>query len=182
MTNPFGWMTQEVAMDDNHCNLIYSLIACHKPTRVLEFGFGYGASANAAYKALLYNQISFYYAIVDNWEENGNKPSDKVDTFPLAHFIRADESEFVASCQDQYDFVIADADHDRTQDNWLRIYEHLLSPGGIACLHDVYNSSFWRLREIVHNCEERNLRHVVFFQSSRNDERCHRGLLVVFKP
>lgn len=175
-------MTKEVAIDDNHCSLIYSLIICQKPSRVLEFGFGFGASAGAVRQALEYNQIPFQYTIVDNWQENGGVMSDRALAMPNTAFVQADESKFVANCQEQYDFIICDADHDRTQDNWLGIYENLLYPGGIVILHDVYNSSFPRLREMVQDCMERGLRHVVFNQSSRNDERCHRGLLVVFKP
>lgn len=182
MTNPFGWMTEEVAIDTNHCNLIYSLIACQKPQRVLEFGFGFGASAYAVSKALEFNQLAFTYTIVESWQENNHVKSEKADAFPLALFVQTDESEFVRTCNSQFDFIICDADHDRTQDNWPRIYDDLLAPGGIVIAHDVYNSSFPKLRNMVTECWKKGLRHVVFNQSSRNDERCHRGLLVVFKP
>jgi hypothetical protein len=46
--------------------------------------------------------------------------------------------------------------------------------------HDVLSEGY-QLYDIVINCQNRKIRHVVFSKSSRDDERCERGLLVIFK-
>ena len=172
------------AIDDCHAALIASLVACAKPQRVLELGFGPGQSCRAILKALQYNGSSFEYDLVDNWIDFGGALPDvtKSDEFKVIRFISSTEREFVYGCLDKYDFIFSDADHHNTQCWFQRVYEEMLNPGGILLYHDVTTADFPNLYELVQDCRDLGLSYRVFNKNSREGERCDRGLLAIFKP
>jgi len=95
----------------------------------------------------------------------------------------SDEKEFVHSTGDKFDFIMSDADHNHTNEWFDYVYENLLLPGGIIIYHDInlFEDSFVNLRQIYARCLAKNYRHHLFNQNSLPGERCHRGLLVIFK-
>jgi len=106
----------------------------------------------------------------------GEKYTSKIN------IVTSDEKEFVFSCKQQFDLIMSDADHMRT-DQWFEyVYDALLADDGILCYHDVtLTSMFPNLINIVHKCQELNLRHKVFNKDSLSTEMCFRGFLVIFK-
>jgi len=177
-----------VKIDANHAEFVRSLVTCAKPHRVLELGFGAGESTRAILSGLRYNMQAFDYTVVDNWfdfqgiiPEATNSPE-----YAEIRFITSAEHEFVdmflQGGMQRYDFIFSDADHCNTQLWFHQVYEHMLAPGGILLYHDVTNTeSFPNLMQIYEAVVRNNYRHLLFNRNSRQDERCDRGLLAIFK-
>jgi hypothetical protein len=91
------------------------------------------------------------------------------------------EMDFVAGCQNKYDFILADADHHRSNRWFDRVYNHLLSGNGILIYHDVTNRDCPNLHNIYVACVEFKIPHMLFNKNSHLSERCDRGLLVISK-
>lgn len=174
-----------VKIDQAHALLLTGLVVSVKPKSVLEFGFGGERSTLAILQGLQYNSTSYSYTLVDNWVDWNyvpptqvlNKYSDKL------RVVSSNEKDYVYSCKESYDFVMSDGDHHQT-DQWFEyVYENLLNEGGVLVYHDVNfaEEQFVNLRKIYETCKTKNLRYALFNKSSLPHERCHRGLLVVFK-
>jgi len=97
--------------------------------------------------------------------------------------VTSDEKEFIFSTKNTYDFIFSDADHYRTEQWFEYVYDNLLEKDGILIYHDInfFENCLLNLREIYYICEKRNLKFKLFNKNSLPDERCHRGLLVIFK-
>jgi len=175
-------MNYEAAIDEVHRKLIKALVMCHKPARILEFGYGMGAVTSAIIDAVAFNEMTADYTIVDNWVDFGGKmPWTAKLVLNKVKFCEEDESNFVRSTKETYDFIVCDADHQKTHENWKLIFVNLLAEGGIVVFHDVCNDAFPNLRMIVGECMAAGCRYVLFNKNSKPDERCERGLLVIFK-
>lgn len=170
----------EVAIDANHINLIASLVVCSKPKSILELGIGSGSTTSALMEAIAYNRNDAKLTCVDNFNDWDGFPPSGVFDIPVELIVKS-ERDFIAGCTEKYSFIVSDADHDRSHE-WAVKTLALLDDGGIAVFHDVCNPSYSNLASIVGIVEWAKLPHIVFNQSSRDDERCDRGLLVVFKP
>jgi predicted O-methyltransferase YrrM len=174
-----------VSMDAAHAMLLAGLVAAQKPRRVLEMGFGAGTSFRSILQAADVFKLDAEFTIVDNWfDHSGVRP---VGTFAppynRALIVTQAEGEFVASCTDQYDFIVSDADHHHSHLWFDEVYDRMLAPGGILVNHDVCNlAMFPNLARNVARCQERGLMHMVFDRNSLPHERCDRGLLVIWKP
>ncbi len=168
-----------VPMDDNHIALIKSLVTCSKPMAILELGIGSGAVTSALLEAMAYNRNGVTLTCVDNFTDWGGDAPDGMKDLPVNLVVQS-EREFVASCRDRFDFIVSDADHDRSNE-WIAGTLALLSEGGIAVFHDVSNPDYPNLLSIIQHVKSNGMSHVVFNKSSIPDERCHRGILVVFK-
>ncbi|SRR5258708_2257494 len=165
-----------IAIDDAHCDLIYGLVRAFKPHSVLEFGYGTGKSALAIHRACTANDQPFRQVIVDNWVDwGGSPPSDLLRNFVTT----ADEEDFVRTTDQKFDFILCDADHQKTDKYWRRIYFHLLNRSGIVLFHDVTNPDYPNLQAIVD--ESVQLNQALFNMNSQPNERCDRGLLALFK-
>jgi predicted O-methyltransferase YrrM len=81
----------------------------------------------------------------------------------------------------RFDFIMSDADHFRTQEWFAHVYANLLNSGGILIYHDVTNPQFPNLMRIYEDCVRNGHHHVLLNANSRKEERCDRGLLVIFK-
>lgn len=175
-----------VRIDTAHANLLFGLVCAHKPARVLEFGFGGGRSAQAILDALEANGNDAQYLLVDNWADWCGVMPVEAFRFVTQHhrqgfqIMDIDEWTFVAQCDEQFDFIMSDADHFNTHRWFEDVYDRLLAPGGILVYHDCRN--FPGIASITLACERERLRHVVFDKSSKSGEACERGLLVIFKP
>jgi len=176
---------ESVKIDIAHANLITGLILSQKPKNILELGLGGARSCDAIIKAIDYNNNNPKFTIVDNWLDwNGVMPKNIYETYgKKANIITMDEKEFIFSIKDKYDFIMSDADHNRT-DQWFEyVYDNILEQGGILIYHDInlIEDCFINLRSIYEKCKERNLHHYLFNKNSLLHERCQRGLLVIFK-
>ncbi len=170
----------EVAIDANHIHLISSLVMCSKPKTLLELGIGSGATTNALLEAMAYNQNGAELTCVDNFVDWGGVPPEGINDLPC-QLITQSEREFVMSCQDKFQFIMSDADHDHSHE-WADKTLGLLDVGGIAVFHDTDSDAYPNLRSVVEDVRQLGWSHVLLNKSSRGDERCERGLLVVFKP
>lgn len=175
-------------IDQAHTDLIYGLIVANKPLLVLEIGYGTGASSRRIQQAIEYNNNNCLYTLVDNWLDfSGNKPPDITSTLSKKiNIITSTEEDFIntAYINDKYDFILSDADHHNSH-KWFYKTLGLLNNHGIACFHDVTTKDFPNLGENIKYLEsqgdELGYTWQVFNINTREDERCDRGLLVVFK-
>jgi predicted O-methyltransferase YrrM len=169
------------AIDNNHIQLIHSLILSHKPKTVLEIGVGTGLVTKSVLDAFIYNQMPVDFTCVDNFcDWRGSTPIGFETFQEHIKFIQQNEKDFVLSCLNKYDFIISDADHHRTNE-WVDKTYSLLNNKGILIYHDVTNRQFPNLYNIIKYVETNNIHHVVFNKSSLVTEQCERGLLVIFK-
>ncbi len=182
----FEAYVEAVKIDDCHVSLIFSLVKSHKPNSVLELGFGSGNSAKAILSACGYNQKKCKYTLVDNWMDFGRKIPDEFQEYLDENWtidvVTSEEKDYIDSCSETFDFILSDADHSSCHRWFDRVYNDILNPGGILIYHDVTSPEYKNLYGIVVVCALKGLSHVVFSKSSRPDERCERGLLVIFKP
>lgn len=182
------------AIDKAHADLIYGLIVSLKPKHVLELGFGTGATTKAILQALEYNQIKSYFTLVDNWLDfDGKLPIEQLSnimpdlTLETRHIISYTEEDFINIATENnqsFDFIMSDADHTNSH-QWFHKTLDLVNDGGIACFHDVTSQDFPNLYSNIEFLELHKdiapYHWKVFNLSSRNNEKCNRGLLVVFK-
>lgn len=182
---PFG-KDDWVKIDKAHSDLIYGLVVAAKPRSIIEFGLGGGESTDSILRAVAFNKNSPTYTLVDNWADFGGKIPAAASKRYLDRvtLVTAAEKDFVFSTREKYDFILSDADHNHTQEWFDHVYDNLLEPNGTLIYHDVdfFETEFVNLRQIYFRAEERNLSFHLFNRSSRPEERCHRGLLVIFKP
>jgi len=173
-----------VRIDQAHIDLIAGLVKANKPKITLEIGMGSGSVTDAIIQAQQYNQIDLQHTVVDNWHDwNFNRPPDVDSRYPDVNIITATEYDFVHTTDHTFDFIISDGDHHNAERWFGRVYNELLNPGGILIYHDVntVEREFLNLLEILYYCQTHNIRHHLFNQNSRSDERCQRGLMVIFK-
>jgi predicted O-methyltransferase YrrM len=178
---PIPVIREDVKIDQNHIELIYGLIISAKPSSILEFGLGTGRTTDRILSAIDYNGIPVRYSVVDNWAGFGGKiPEEAIRVYgSRASLVSQDEGEFIRTTQEHYDFIVCDADHLNSEKYFDETYSRLLNPDGILIYHDVVGAEFPNLHTIRHKAS--NLSHVVFSQSTRPDEHCERGLIVIFK-
>jgi predicted O-methyltransferase YrrM len=173
-----------VKIDHNHAEFVRTLVACHKPRRVLEFGFGAGEATRAILGGLAYNRQAFEYTLVDNWLDFGGAPPAAAGALAAqgVKVVTSSERDFVQACKASYDFVFSDADHHHTQEWFDQVYGRMVARGGVLIYHDVTNSAgFPNLLRVYEDVLVNGYRHVLFNRNSAAGERCDRGLLVIFK-
>jgi predicted O-methyltransferase YrrM len=174
-----------VAVDYAHAQLIQSLVQCEKPHRLLECGVGSGLVTEVISEAMRYNGHGTL-TLVDNWLDwDGQEPPEVKEHFPHARVITMSEGDFVASCTEQFDFMMMDADHAHGEEFFWDAYHKICSPGGVMIYHDI--NLFWNdwpnLRKIYDYVRwDASINYRLFNKSSRPDEKCERGLLVIWKP
>lgn len=172
-------------IDIAHAEFIKGLTIASKPDTILELGLGGGRSTEAILDGLRFNQKPYKFTLVDNWVDRGGViPVEAVENYGKdLEIVTMDEREFVFSCQGKYDLIMSDADHFNTEKWFEYVYENLLNDGGVLMYHDIniVTEEFINLRQIYYKCQEYNLKHVLFNKNSLPEERCQRGLLVIFK-
>ncbi len=173
---------EQAKIDICHADLIYGLIVSRKPKSILELGLGGGRATDKILEGIAYNQNNPRYVLVDNWCDFGYQKPPHAMKYQM-EIITSDEEDFVKNCHDQFDFILSDADHQRT-DQWFDlVYGQLLGRNGILIYHDV--DTVWQtypnLLTILERCQSRGLSHFLFNYDSLLSERCERGLLVIFK-
>jgi predicted O-methyltransferase YrrM len=178
---------ETVKIDLVHAHLLQSLIVSQKPSSILELGLGGGRSCDAILAGIEHNKNNPKFTIVDNWIDWGHQiPQNVMQAYgKKAEIITMNEKEFVFSTKEKFDFIMSDADHHSTNQWFEYVYDNLLNDKGILIYHDINIveefGSFINLREIYENCKKRNIHHYLFNKNSLPQERCQRGLLVIFK-
>ena len=193
---PFG-QDEGVKIDVAHAHLVTGLVKANKPKTVLEFGIGGGESTDAILEGLEYNQQAYKYTLVDNWHDwmpdimkrvagaVGECPAGVIEKYGTRiEIVTSTEQQYVFSCDKTFDFIMSDGDHFNT-DKWFEyVYDKLLNPGGILIYHDVNlfdDDAFKNLITIYTRCQEYGISHQLFNRNSLPEERCQRGMLVIFK-
>ena len=174
-----------VKVDKAHALTISGVVYSQKPQRVLELGLGGGESTDAILAALKFNEQPYEYTLVDNWVDHDYKmPEGVLETYGRdINVVTSGEKEFIYSTRKTYDFIFSDADHYHTNEWFDYVYDNLLEKEGILMYHDInfFENCLLNLREIFYTCQRRGLHYKLFNKNSLPDERCHRGLLMIFK-
>lgn len=179
---------ENVKIDLVHAHLVGGLVASLKPRSILELGVGGGRATDQILAAVEFNQNNPKYTLVDNWCDFGfNMPHEVQERYSeKINIVTSNEKDFVFATQEKYDFIMSDADHHHTNEWFDYVYANLLLPDGVLIYHDVnlypeIDGSFPNLLEILETCKAQNIHHKLFNKSTIPTERCHRGLLVIFK-
>lgn len=173
-----------IAVDVSHAYMLTALVAARKPQKILELGFGAGASCRAILEGLNFNIQPYSFTLADNWLDFGGVPPSETseEQYKNINFITSAEKEFVFECIEKFDFIFSDADHQHTQEWFEHVYNNLLRKEGILIYHDVTCTQFFpNLMQIYADVVRKDIHHMLFNYNSRPDERCDRGLLVIFK-
>jgi predicted O-methyltransferase YrrM len=183
---PIHAIREDIKIDSNHVDLIYGLIVSLKPRRLLEFGLGRAVSTDRILTAIGYNGIPVQYVVVDNWKDfGGSIPDEAARNYAnRLSLVTEDEGHYIdraIKSGERFDFILCDGDHFNSEKYFTDVYGKLLSPGGILLYHDVVGAEFPNLHEIPRKANAHALSHIIFDKSTRPDEHCERGLLVIFK-
>jgi len=174
-----------VKVDKAHAEVIKGLVYGQKPKTILEMGLGGGESTDAILEALKYNGQPYNYILVDNWEDhNYTMPEGVMELYSTkVNIVTSSEASFVMSTKERFDFIMSDADHTHAQLWFDYVYDTLLNPDGILIYHDInlFEDTFENLRVILYRCNQRRIKYKLFNKNTVIGERCHRGLLVIFK-
>jgi predicted O-methyltransferase YrrM len=173
--------TDLTTIDTAHTYMIFSLIIASKPLNLLELGTGKGYATQALLAGIKYNGIGSL-TCVDNLQDFTNtEPPFYADLRSKGVKIIAPMSEmgFIFSCKEKYDFIMSDADHEYSG-TWTEMTLTLLNPGGIVCYHDI-GDVYPNSKMTVETAERHGYSKMLFKASSRPDERCDRGFLVIKK-
>jgi predicted O-methyltransferase YrrM len=162
-------------IDKAHCDLIYGLAVSLKPKSVLEIGYGQGNSFEALWKALAYNNINFRYTLVDDWRGHQGRPAPELDGLPIEILSMTEEAFYREHSDQSYNIILSDADHGHAH-QWFEQSLEMVRAPGLLIYHDASNPNHPNLGELnlFGHCW------ALFNRSSRPDEHCERGLLVIF--
>jgi hypothetical protein len=168
-----------IEIDACHRQLIGAMVAAAKPSRILELGFGTGATTRVL-KIAAESVGMAHLIVVDNWVDwGGTKPEHQDYYFgPGVRFVTADEREFLASTPDDtYDFLVSDADH---TGDWCEEHFRVTKPGSICFFHDTNTRHIYPgIGRTVEYVKTRGWSHYHFTKSTLPGEECERGLLMV---
>mgnify|MGYP000282705062 CR=1 FL=1 len=93
---------ETVKVDLAHAELVKSLIMCHKPKNILEFGYGGGRVTDKILEAISYNQNSPSYSVVDNWlDVGGIIPDGLLEEYK-------GRAEIITSNEEDFDYTLLD--------------------------------------------------------------------------
>lgn len=148
-----------------------------KPQNILELGIGSGLVTRSLMAAIRYNQYGTLTS-VDNWLDWG-RTRPELDIPPEVKVIASEEEVFVRLAPtDEYDMLISDADHDRSG-LWFTEHCRIVKPDGFMFFHDTNQPQYPTLFALQELAKARALPYFHFTKSTREDERCERGLLFV---
>jgi predicted O-methyltransferase YrrM len=171
-----------VSIDLAHNALLLGMVASLKPDRVCDIGFGNGYTADSISQALQWNKKGTL-TIVENWQDsNGIMPLHAKQwstVYDFVTFTESSEEAFIKSCPyHTFDILVSDADHSNTH-KWITETFKIVRPGGVLFFHDTNSLERPNLAGIVEVVKRRRMPHFHFTESSRPEERCHRGWLMV---
>lgn len=171
----FDWKNNSI--DVCHNALLFGTILSAKPIEVLELGIGSGYATKSILYALRYNQIG-HLTTVDNFHDGKIYQLIKeLEDMGATVCAPVTEESFVRGAKtDSYDLLVSDADHTHSGD-WVEEIYRIVKPNGIMFFHDIfYTESVNRYLKMAISM---NKPHFVFNVSSRSEEECHNGWLMV---
>jgi len=174
-----GEQGRGISIDRSHAALIYGIIVAQKPSVVIELGMGVGYSTKIIMDAVRYNTMGEFYC-VDNWMQYGGLEPPWAEGLRQAGvqiIAPIDEEQYVTSCQDNFcDLLFSDADHDRSHE-WLHHHLRITKPNGFLFFHDTAGPDYPGLKTLEGRMQHLPTYH--FRRSTRQDEWCERGMLMV---
>lgn len=178
LTKPNG-----AAIDIPHGVLILGALISAKPTNILEIGIGTGFITNLLLQGIEYNGIGQLTSIDNFHDLGGNLPNSTLDILKTKQNINIiapiEEKDFVYSCQEnQFDFLVSDGDHLHSGE-WVDQIFKIMKPNAFMFFHDTNNKDYPNLKNYQIKSQESNRPNYLFHKSSRNDENCDRGILMV---
>ena len=176
----FDW--HSVAVDKSHTMLLYGVILSHKPKTILEIGIGSGVVTKTIQYAINYNQMGKLTS-VDSWHDWQGKEPDHIPQLRemgVNIISPIPEQEFVNSCNEKFDIIVVDGDHQRGG-LWADKVLSLLNGGGFLFAHDVDLPQYKTLKNYITLSNQNNYFNHTFKENSREDEWCHRGWLMINK-
>jgi len=179
--------TGESAIDKNHAFLIFSTVVSKKPENILEIGIGEGIATYALYGGIKYNGMG-NLTCVDNWSDFDGQPPPHIDFFEsqgINIIAPMEEKNFILnSPSNTYDFIVSDGDHMHSHE-WIEDTLRIAKDNAVLFFHDTNsdgnNNVSFATKKILERIKDLKLPYYHFTESSRPDERCNRGLLMVFK-
>ena len=173
----------KAAIDSAHGMLILGCLMSSKSKNILEIGIGTGFITNMLLNAIEYNQIG-HLTSVDNFHDlGGNFPNEVLENLKLNQKIKViapmQERDFVFSCEENsFDFLVSDGDHLHAGE-WADQVFKIMKPDAIMFFHDVNSPGYINLKNYKTRSDALNKPNFLFKESSRPDEDCHRGILMV---
>jgi len=186
MTQKFPFLDQYkphgAAIDFAHAVIILGSLVSSKPENVLEIGIGTGSITNILLNGIDYNQIG-KLTCIDNFHDlGGNLPKSTLENLKTKNIniiAPIEEKDFVFSQQENtYDFLVSDGDHLHSGE-WVDQMFSIIKPNSFMFFHDVNNPDYINLMNYKLRADELNKPNYLFTKSSRPDENCSRGLLMV---
>lgn len=166
-------------MDAAHAALVYGLVAASKPQYVLELGIGQGALTQAILQALQFNEYGRLTSVDNLSIFGGTQP----DHFPFlmqlgAQIVIRDEKDFCENIakDDTFDLLVADADHSFDH---MNSYSRIVKTEGIILIHNTGFDGEQGFRYPFEWAANNDYPYRLFQTSSRKDENCGRGILMV---
>ncbi|HEY7243966.1 MAG TPA: class I SAM-dependent methyltransferase [Xanthobacteraceae bacterium] len=170
-----------IAIDCAHNIFVIGAVLSKKPRNILELGIGTGYLSMSLVHALKYNQTGRLTS-VDNWlDTHGWEPRLGAELRAEGvEVVCASEEEFVRRAPaDAYDFLVSDADHQRSW-SWLDEHIRIVEHDGFMFFHDTNQPDvFPGLAQLESRVKKLGLPFYHFTQGSREDEHCTRGILFV---
>lgn len=172
----------KAAIDVAHGALILGALASCKAKDILEIGIGTGFISNILFETIQYNQIG-NLTCVDNFHDLGgnfpNKTLEDLKSKKINIIAPMQEREFVFSCKENsFDFLVSDGDHQRAGE-WADQIFKIMKPNAVMFFHDVSNPGYINLKNYKTRSDSLGKPNFLFDTSSRSDEDCHRGILMV---
>jgi predicted O-methyltransferase YrrM len=170
------------SVDLCHGMFMLGTLMSAKPENVLELGIGPGFASEVLVAGIRYNGTGQLTCVDNLTEVGGNTPTHTVaylESNGVNVVAPVDEFDFVMKAEDEeYDFLVSDADHARAH-LWAEKVFDMMKPKSFMFFHDIVECpNLLRYKEIA---DERGYYNHIFSESSRNDERCHRGWLFIIK-
>lgn len=185
---------KSAGIDIAHAILLYGVILSQKPKNILELGIGTGVASETILNAIKYNSIECNYDAVDfcmAFSEETKRYEYQGDwAYPTREYIEKlrneninliglDEKVFVENCEsNKYDLIISDADHNRAGE-WAEHIFRICKPNGIIFMHDTAGNWYPSLQKYIEYINKYSIPHYSFEKTSRDDERCQRGWLMI---
>jgi predicted O-methyltransferase YrrM len=170
------------AIDLNHGLLIFGSLLSSKPKDVLELGIGTGFITDLLLQGIEYNRLGSLTCVDNLWDLGGNMPRETLELIKnsKARVIEPmPEKTFVYNePENRYDFLVSDADHEHAGEWTDQIYR-IMRPDAFMFFHDTNNSGYPNLRNYITSAQTLNKPHHLFTVSTRHDEDCNRGLLMI---
>jgi len=171
------------AVDVPHGIIILGALISSKPEKILEIGIGTGFITNLLLDGVSYNQTG-QVTSVDNFHDlGGNLPNKVFEDLKQRRSINIiapmQERDFVMSTKEnEFDFLVSDGDHNHAGE-WVEDIFRIMKPDSFMFFHDTNNPGYPGLKNYKTLADKHNKPNFLFSKSSRSDEDCERGILMV---